>query len=242
MKIALIGYGKMGRAVERIAQERGHEIVARIDLTSEDSFSSSKFASADVAIEFTQPDVAISNYRQSWAADVPVVSGTTGWTAELDRLKVEIAEKGATLFWASNFSLGVNIFFEVNKHLARMMNILPQYDVRMKEVHHVHKKDAPSGTAITLAEGVIDNLDRKNGWELGDTGCADKLSIEAVREGEVNGYHSVEYLSGMDIITISHNANTRDGFAYGAVLAAEFLVGKRGFYSMGDLMEILIGK
>ena len=166
MKIALIGYGKMGHIIERIALERGHEIVSKVDVDNQEEFNSEAFASADVAIEFTIPTKAIENYRKAWAVGVPVVSGTTGWNAVLPELKKEIAEKGYTLFWASNFSLGVNLFFELNKRLAAMMNRYDNYDVTMTEIHHTEKKDAPSGTAITLAEGILENLDRKSEWVL----------------------------------------------------------------------------
>mgnify|MGYP003564794398 FL=1 len=162
MKIALIGYGKMGHIIERIALERGHEIVSKVDVDNQEEFESEAFASADVAIEFTVPAKAVENYRKSWAAGVPVVSGTTGWNSVLPELKEEIAANGYTLFWASNFSLGVNLFFELNKRLAQMMNRYANYDVAMTEIHHTEKKDAPSGTAITLAEGILENLDRKS--------------------------------------------------------------------------------
>ncbi len=240
MNIALIGYGKMGHAIEKIAQQRGHCIVARIDLASADTFASPEFMSADIAIEFTQPQCAIDNYRKAWDAGLPVVSGTTGWGSKLEEIQSEVQAKGYTLFWASNFSVGVNIFFELNKHLARIMNTLTQYDVSMKEIHHKHKKDAPSGTAITLAEGVLENIDRKEGWALVQDATLQQLPIEAIREGEVNGFHSVTYTSDMDAITIQHNATSREGFALGAVLAAEFVASKKGYYSMSDLLEILL--
>lgn len=242
MKLALIGYGKMGHIIERIALERGHEIVSKVDVDNQEEFESAAFASADVAIEFTIPSKAIENYRKAWAVGVPVVSGTTGWNAVLPELKEEIAERGYTLFWASNFSLGVNLFFELNRRLAAMMNRYTDYNVAMTEIHHTEKKDAPSGTAITLAEGVLENLDRKSDWKLYDGACdvdASKLVIEALREGKVPGTHVVIYDSSVDTITIKHEAKSREGFALGAVVAAEFLVGKpAGFYSMSDLMNI----
>lgn len=247
MKIALIGYGKMGHIIERIALERGHEIVSKVDVDNQDEFESAAFASADVAIEFTIPAKAVENYRRAWAAGVPVVSGTTGWNAVLPELKKEIAEKGYTLFWASNFSLGVNLFFELNKRLAAMMNRYANYDVAMTEIHHTEKKDAPSGTAITLAEGILENLNRKTEWVLNEVREGEnfqlstlnyQLPIEAVREGKVPGTHIVKYDSAVDTITIMHEAKSREGFALGAVMAAEFLVGKpAGFYSMSDLMK-----
>jgi 4-hydroxy-tetrahydrodipicolinate reductase len=241
MKIALIGYGKMGHIIERIALERGHEIVSKVDVDNQEEFDSESFASADVAIEFTIPTKAVENYRKSWAVGVPVVSGTTGWNSVLPELKEEISEKGYTLFWASNFSLGVNLFFELNKRLAQMMNRYTNYDVAMTEIHHTEKKDAPSGTAITLAEGILENLDRKTEWglvECQQSTVDSRLGIEALREGKVPGTHIVKYNSEVDSITIMHEAKSREGFALGAVVAAEFLVGKpAGFYSMTDLMK-----
>ena len=241
MKIALIGYGKMGHIIERIALERGHEIVSKVDVDNQDEFASEAFASADVAIEFTVPSKAVENYRKAWAVGVPVVSGTTGWNAVLPELKEEISKKGYTLFWASNFSLGVNLFFELNKRLAQMMNRYANYDVAMTEIHHTEKKDAPSGTAITLAEGILENLDRKSEWVLVDSQQStvnSQLGIEALREGKVPGTHIIKYDSEVDSITITHEAKSREGFALGAVVAAEFLVGKpAGFYSMTDLMN-----
>ena len=241
MKIALIGYGKMGHIIERIALERGHEIVSKVDVDNQEAFASEAFASADVAIEFTVPSKAVENYRKAWAVGVPVVSGTTGWNAVLPELKEEIAKKGYTLFWASNFSLGVNLFFELNKRLAQMMNRYANYDVAMTEIHHTEKKDAPSGTAITLAEGILENLDRKSEWVLVDSQQStvnSQLGIEALREGKVPGTHIIKYDSEVDSITITHEAKSREGFALGAVVAAEFLVGKpAGFYSMTDLMN-----
>ncbi len=241
MKIALIGYGKMGHIIERIALERGHEIVSKVDVDNQDEFESETFASADVAIEFTVPNKAVENYRKAWAAGVPVVSGTTGWNAVLPELKEEIAANGYTLFWASNFSLGVNLFFELNRRLAQMMNRYDNYDVVMTEIHHTEKKDAPSGTAITLAEGILENLDRKAEWVLNNSIKElnnSQLLIDALREGKVPGTHIIKYDSDVDSITITHEAKSREGFALGAVVAAEFLEGKpAGFYSMTDLMN-----
>ena len=231
----------MGHIIERIALERGHEIVSKVDVDNQEEFASEAFASADVAIEFTVPSKAVENYRKAWSVGVPVVSGTTGWNAVLPELKEEIAAKGYTLFWASNFSLGVNLFFELNKRLAQMMNRYANYDVAMTEIHHTEKKDAPSGTAITLAEGILENLDRKSEWVLVDSQQStvnSQLGIEALREGKVPGTHIIKYDSEVDSITITHEAKSREGFALGAVVAAEFLVGKpAGFYSMEDLMK-----
>ncbi len=237
MKIALIGYGKMGKTIERIALERGHEIVCRIDIDNQHDFESEAFASADIAIEFTAPSIAVQNYRRAWAAGVAVVSGTTGWNAQLPEVKEEIARNNYTLFWTSNFSLGVNIFFELNKHLAKIMNAFPDYDVRMTEIHHTQKLDAPSGTAITLAEGILENIDRKQSWVLGETATPNEIGINAVREGMVPGTHTICYESAVDEIVITHEAKSREGLALGAVLAAEFTKGKKGFLSMSDMLK-----
>ena len=236
MKIALIGYGKMGHAIEQIALQRGHEIVSVIDVNNQEDFTSDAFKSADVAIEFSMPAVAMDNYRRAFAAGVPVVSGTTGWLEHLPEIK-EACKAGQTFFYASNFSLGVNIFFALNKYLAKIMNDFPAYDVRMVETHHVHKLDAPSGTAITLAEGLIDNIERKNKWVEGKDPAEDEIGICSVREGEVPGIHTVIYESDVDTISITHNAKSRMGFALGAVIAAEFTCGKKGFLTMQDMLK-----
>lgn len=237
MKIALIGYGKMGKTIERIARERGHEIVSVIDVDNLDDFDSEAFKSADVAIEFTAPQVALSNYRRAFASGVAVVSGTTGWTEELPQLKKEIEEGGKTLFWASNFSLGVNIFAAVNKYLAKIMNDFPVYNVEMTEVHHTQKLDAPSGTAITLAEGILENLDRKEAWKLDEQEKATDIAIKAIREGQVPGIHTIRYDSDVDFIEIHHELKNRESLALGAVVAAEFTAGKKGFLGMEDMLK-----
>ncbi|MTK52150.1 4-hydroxy-tetrahydrodipicolinate reductase [Paludibacter sp.] len=236
MRIALIGYGKMGHEIEQIALNRGHEIVSIIDMDNTGEFDSEAFRSADVAIEFTRPEVAMSNLSRCFDAQVPVVCGTTGWTAHLEEVKKEMAYKNATLFWASNFSLGVNIFAAVNRYLAKIMNSYPDYNVSMVEVHHTQKLDAPSGTAITLAEGILDELDRKSKWVKEVEGCSEDLAIVSKREGAVPGIHEIIYESEMDVISIKHDAKTRRGFALGAVLAAEFTAGKKGFITMSDLL------
>ncbi len=237
MKIALIGYGKMGKTIERIARERGHEIVSIIDLDNTVDFDSDAFKSADVAIEFTAPQVALRNYRHAFAAGVPLVSGTTGWTDELPTLKKEIEEGGNTFFWSSNFSLGVNVFMAVNKYLAGIMNQFPNYNVEMTEVHHTQKLDAPSGTAITLAEEILEKLDRKNSWVTETESNSGELSIKSIREGQVPGIHTIRYESEVDSITITHDAKSREGFALGAVVAAEFTAGKKGFLGMEDMLK-----
>lgn len=227
MKIALIGYGKMGHMIEQIARERGHEIVAIIDIDNLQDFDSDEFRSADVAIEFTAPQVAYGNYMKAWEQGVKVVSGSTGWLKE-HKEDVERAcnEEGKTLFWSSNFSLGVAIFSAVNRYLAHIMNGFEDYKVSMTEVHHIHKLDAPSGTAITLAEAIKEEIGR-----------IDEVPIESVREGEVPGIHSISYDSEADLITITHDAHNRKGFALGAVLAAEYTAQHQGFLTMKDLFK-----
>lgn len=225
MKIALIGYGKMGHVVERIALKRGHEIAITIDKGEEDKFWTEAFRTADVAIEFTQPDTAVENYRRAFAEGVPVVSGTTGWTARMEEVKHDMDEALGRLFWTSNFSLGVNIVMEMNKRLAAIMKNYEGYAVDMTEIHHTQKKDAPSGTAIVLADQIEEYYGHRP-------------QIESIREGMVPGIHEIRYTSDVDIITLRHEAKSRDGLALGAVLAAEFLVHQaHGFYDMNDLMH-----
>lgn len=242
MKIALIGYGKMGHEIEKIALERGHNIVSIIDINEEDKFSSNEFKSADVAIEFTSPKSALNNYRKSFEANVPIVSGTTGWLEHLDEIKHECENNGKTFFYASNFSLGVNIFFAVNRYLAKLMNKLTGYDVSMEETHHIHKLDAPSGTAISLAEGILENIERKKSWALHQesneaNNSDDVIKIKDFRDGEVPGIHKVIYESDADSITITHDAKSRKGFALGAVLAAEFTKDNKGFLGMNNMLN-----
>lgn len=252
MKIALIGYGKMGKEIEKVARSRGHEIVCIIDINNQGDFESEAFKSADVAIEFTNPMVAYDNYMKAFKAGVKVVSGSTGWMAEHgDEIRKLCTEGGKTLFWSSNFSLGVAIFSAVNKYLAKIMNRFPAYDVTMSETHHIHKLDAPSGTAITLAEGILQNIDRKDKWVKGTlvapdgtvsgtTACAaDELPVSSVREGEVFGIHTIRYDSDVDSISITHDAKNRGGFVLGAVLAAEYTATHEGFLQMKDLFPFL---
>ena len=240
----------MGRMIEQIALERGHEIVCKIDADNQEEFDSPAFAVADVAIEFTTPTAAYGNYLKAFAHNVKVVSGSTGWQhehkADVERL---CTEGGQTLFWASNFSIGVAIFAAVNRYLAKIMNQYPQYDVAMEETHHVHKLDAPSGTAITLAEDMLDNIDRKAKWAKGkqvaadgsvtsaETMPADVLPIASIRRDEVPGIHSISYDSEADSITITHDAHNRKGFALGAVLAAEYTKEHSGLLSTNDLFQ-----
>ena len=237
MKIALIGYGKMGKTIEQIALQRGHQIVSIIDINNTADFESEAFRSADVAIEFTTPATALGNYMRCFEANVPVVSGTTGWLEHLDEVKAKCEQEGKTFFYASNFSVGVNLFFALNRYLAKIMNGFPAYDVRMTEVHHIHKLDAPSGTAITLAEGILENVERKKRWTLETAEQPTDLPIHAIREGEVPGIHEIIYESEADTISIKHDAKSRAGFALGAVIAAEFTAGKKGFLGMNDLFH-----
>ena len=227
----------MGKIIERIALERGHEIVSIIDIDNRDDFKSDAFKSADVAIEFTVPQVALDNYQQAFEAGVAVVSGTTGWADKQEKVKADVLKNGYTLFWSSNFSLGVNIFMAVNKYLAKIMNQFPEYNVEMTEVHHTQKLDVPSGTAITLAEGILDNIDRKTGWVKEIQQNDNELAIKSIREGQVPGIHTIRYESFADIIEITHDAKSREGFALGAVLAAEFTCGKKGFLGMNDMLN-----
>lgn len=227
----------MGKIIERIALERGHEIVCIIDVDNRDDFGSDAYKSADVAIEFTVPAVAVSNIRSSFAAGVPVVCGTTGWTEALPQLQREIEEGGHTLFWSSNYSLGVNIFMKVNSYLARIMNRFPEYNVEMTEVHHTQKLDSPSGTAITLAEGILSELDRKTAWSEEAEATSGHMAIKSIREGQVPGIHTIRYESEVDSITMTHDAKSREGFALGAVVAAEFTAGKKGLLGMKELFK-----
>jgi len=237
MKIALIGYGKMGRMIEEIALSRGHEIVSIIDIDNLEDFKSEAFASADVAIEFTNPTAAYGNYLRAWKAGVKVVSGSTGWMKEHgDDVRRACQTEGKTLFWASNFSIGVAIFSAVNRYLAKIMNGFAQYDVEMEETHHVHKLDHPSGTAITLGEEIVKELDRKGGWAE-DTTDPGLLRIDHIRRGEVPGIHTIRYDSPEDCITITHDAHSRRGFALGAVLAAEYTQAHSGLLTISDMFK-----
>lgn len=250
MNIALIGYGKMGKMIESICKERGHKIVSIIDIDNQQDFDSPEFASADVAIEFTSPTAAYGNYLRAFKAGVKVVSGSTGWMKDHgDDVRRMCTEEGKTLFWASNFSIGVAIFSAVNRYLAKIMNQFPQYDVHMEETHHIHKLDAPSGTAITLAEEIVNDLDRKTSWVKGEQHlangtvegtnnvAADQLAIESSRRDEVPGIHSIIYDSEADCINITHDAHSRKGFALGAVLAAEYTQQHSGLLTTSDLFK-----
>lgn len=238
MNIALIGYGKMGQTIERIATERGHNVVLRITSANRHEMTAEQLGQADVAIEFTKPEAARENVLTCLAVGTSVVCGTTGWNEQVHEAKDAATVNNAAFLQASNFSIGVNIFFEVNKLLAKLMNGHPEYNVSIEETHHTQKKDAPSGTAITLAEQVIDNLDSKTKWEMNSSSSADSLPIIAHRIEHVPGTHNIKYSSPIDDIEIIHTAHNRDGFALGAVLAAEYIAGKQGVFSMKDVLGI----
>lgn len=237
MKIALIGYGKMGKEIEQIAITRGHTVVLKIDVNNQEELTTENLAKADVAIEFTSPATAVSNYLQCFEAGVPVVSGTTGWLDRKDEVEQKCSDKNGCFFYASNFSLGANIFFGLNKYLAGIMKDFPQYDASMVEVHHTQKLDAPSGTAITLANDIIAVNETKTNWTIDGPKSDNELYINPVREGSVPGIHTVKYNSDVDFIEITHSAYSRKGLAYGVVLAAEFSQGRKGILSMKDLMK-----
>jgi 4-hydroxy-tetrahydrodipicolinate reductase len=236
MKIALIGYGKMGKAIEPIALERGHEIVLKAQTSEE--VDPQILAEADVAIEFTSPEAAKTNILLCFNSNTPVVIGTTGWYENMDEIRAEMDSKNGAMLPATNFSLGVNIFFEINKRLGALMNNQHQYDVMIEETHHTEKLDAPSGTAITIGEGVLSVVDRKKNWINTSSSESEELSIISHREPDVPGTHIVTYESEVDSIILEHVAHSRKGFALGAVIAAEFLAGKTGIYSMKDVLNL----
>jgi 4-hydroxy-tetrahydrodipicolinate reductase len=237
MKIALLGYGKMGKEIENLALSRHHEIVLKIDAFNLNELTAENLSRADVAIDFSTPDSAYSNIMTCFEAGVPVVCGTTGWLGRFEEVRKKCGELGQTFFYASNFSLGMNLFFALNKYLAKMMNPLNEYEISIREIHHVHKLDAPSGTAITLANDLIANVDRKENWELNRAGDPAALKITAIREDEVPGTHFVTYDSDVDTIEIMHLAKSRRGLALGAILAGEFINGKKGVFTMQDMMK-----
>jgi 4-hydroxy-tetrahydrodipicolinate reductase len=247
MKIALLGYGKMGKIIEKIATDRKHEIVLKIDFDNQHELTTENLQKADVAIEFSTPATVLSNIGHCFKAGVPVIVGTTGWYDQLGVVKQQCAEHNAAFLYATNFSVGVNIFFHINKILAKLMNNYPYYEVQVEEIHHVQKLDSPSGTAITIAEGILENLENKNEWvniltdSNGDTDDnlkAEQLLIESHRIDSVPGTHTVIYDSEVDSIEIKHTAHNRNGFALGAVLAAEWLPGKKGFFSVSDMFNL----
>jgi 4-hydroxy-tetrahydrodipicolinate reductase len=238
MKIALIGYGKMGKTLEQTALKRGHEVVLRLDVNNPEDFA--RLHEADVAIEFTRPESAIGNLLKCFEQGVPVVCGTTGWLESYDEIVAQCIKANAAFFYASNYSIGVNIFFEINRRLASMMNGYDMYDVKMEEIHHTQKLDAPSGTAITLAQGIIENIERKTKWvnnpENTEGANENEINITAKRIDPAPGTHIITYDSPIDSIEITHTAHSREGFATGAVVAAEWLAGKKGVFSMKDML------
>lgn len=240
MKIAIIGNGRMGRLIQQTARERGHEISCVIDVDNQEDFASEAFRGSDVAIEFSVPKAAVGNILNAFKAGVPVVSGTTGWTAALPEIR-QICDRGeGTLLYGSNFSVGVNIFMALNRKLAAMMSRFPGYKPSLTETHHIHKLDHPSGTAITLAEGIMAEDPAVKGWmepEADRQPAADELPVYHVREGEVPGIHTIKWDSPDDFIEITHSAKSRHGFALGAVMGAEWLVGKKGFHTVTEMFN-----
>ena len=238
LKLALIGYGKMGQLIEQLAIEKGHSVVAKIHSKSTDA-DWALVKNADVAIEFTQPEAAVNNIKKCFSLHMPVVVGTTGWYQHLDDVKQMQVETGNALLTASNFSIGVNVFFKINQLLAHIMDPINGYEVSLQEIHHIHKKDAPSGTAITLAEGILKSYSKKQQWKLKEASNAHHdLPIEALRIDNVPGTHAVTYASAIDSIEIKHTAHNRNGFALGAIQAAEWLKGKTGYFTMQDLIGL----
>ncbi len=244
MKIALLGYGKMGQIIEHFALERGHEIVLKINIDNQEDLTVANLRKADVAIDFSTPNAAIDNIYACFDANLPIVVGTTGWYGQLQEVKNDCLERNNALLYGSNFSIGVNLFFHVNKVLAQVMNNFPAYEVQVEEIHHTQKLDSPSGTAMTLAEGIIDNLDRKSEWvnELVGTPFEDvvkkeQLLIESHRIENIPGTHTVVYSSEVDEIEFKHTAHSRSGFALGAVVAAEWLEKRQGFYNITDIFD-----
>ena len=234
MNVLLVGYGKMGRTIERVAKERGHQIAATIDI---DNVGDLDTATADVAIEFSHPEAAYANVRKCIERKIPVVCGTTGWLDRKPEIEAMAKTTGSPFFYASNYSLGVNVFFKLNEHLARMMDQFPAYDVRIDEVHHAEKKDAPSGTAITLAEGIMKNLARKKTWTKLTGGKQHEIEIQSFRIDEVPGTHVIKYSSMSDDLEIKHTAHTREGFALGAVMVAEWIRDRHGVLNMDDFLK-----
>jgi 4-hydroxy-tetrahydrodipicolinate reductase len=235
MNIALFGYGKMGKEIEAIALQRNHTIVLKITEENINTINEKDLKKADVAIEFSTPDAVINNIKNCFNANLPIVVGTTGWYANFEEIEKICSQKNGSLFHATNFSLGVNLFFKLNSYLAELMNKYTDYDVSMEEIHHIHKLDKPSGTAITLANQIIDKLNRKKKWSI-DEQSSETLYIKDVREGEVPGTHIIKYKSNIDDIEIMHKAHNRKGFALGAVIATEFLQNKKGIYTMNDII------
>lgn len=234
MRVLLVGYGKMGKTIERIALDRGHEIAGRIDIDNQQDLDT---ASADAAIEFSHPDAAFQNISKCLDRKIPVVCGTTGWLARKPEIEALTRKNNGSFFYASNYSLGVNIFFKLNEHLARMMSSFKAYDITLDEIHHTEKRDAPSGTAITLAEGVLRHISSKKQWVNSDSTKPEDLPIKSFRIDQVPGTHTVKYSSAVDDIEIKHTAHTREGFALGAVMVAEWIRDKKGILTMDDFLK-----
>ncbi len=244
MKIILLGYGKMGQLIERFAVKRGHEVVLIVDENNRSDIELEDIEDADLAIDFSTPDAALANISLCFEANLPIVVGTTGWYEHLEEVKETCLTADQSLLYGSNFSIGVNIFFHINKLLAKAINPYKQYDVQVEEIHHIHKLDAPSGTAITIAEGILDQIDDKHSWVNTIEGSGeeiipkpDQLLIESLRIEEVPGTHTVLYSSEVDQIEFKHTAHSREGFALGAVIAAEWLYGKKGFYQVTEMFD-----
>ncbi len=235
MNIALFGYGKMGKEIEAIALQNNHNIVLKITNQNIHTLSADDLKKADVAIEFSTPQTVVANIKKCFDANLPVVVGTTGWYENFEEIKNKCAEKDGSLFYATNYSIGVNLFFKVNTYLAELMNKYNVYDVSMEEIHHIHKLDKPSGTAISLANQIIEKIERKKEWSI-TVNSSETLYIKDVREGEVPGTHIIKYQSPIDDIEIMHKAHNRKGFATGAIIAAEFLKNKKGIYNMSDII------
>jgi len=238
MNLALIGYGKMGKEIEKIAVSRGHKINLIIDINNPEDLTVENLQKCDVAIEFTIPKSAVNNYNICFEAGIPVVSGTTGWLDKKDEVIKKCTETNGTFFYGSNFSVGVNLFFELNRKLAELMSSRTEYNVEMTEVHHIHKLDAPSGTAISLADDILDLLPGKTSWVNDKTPDEKELNIKSERRGEVPGIHSIKYESEVDFIEITHHTKSRQGLAFGAVLAAEYCLDHKGILTMRDVLNI----
>lgn len=238
MRILLVGYGKMGQTIERLARAKGHEIVDALTVEDADKLATYTADKVDVAIEFTSPEAAVPNLITCFENNIPVVCGTTGWLQQLPQVQQKCQESQGSLLYASNFSVGVNLFFHVNEYMARIMQQHPTYAVAIKEIHHVHKLDQPSGTALTLADGILQHYPDKQGWVNEITSDPERLGVESAREGEVVGTHIVKYTSENDTFELHHVAHTREGFANGAILAAEWLPGRQGVFGMNDLLQL----
>jgi 4-hydroxy-tetrahydrodipicolinate reductase len=238
MKIAIIGYGKMGKEIEQVALDREHEVLLKLDVDNINNVKKQDLKNIDVAIEFSNPESAFSNINLCFDHNVPVVSGTTGWLDQFDQVVKRCKAENKTFFYASNYSIGVNLFFKLNSYLAKMMNKFNDYDVHVEETHHTQKLDAPSGTAITLSEELLNQIDRKKKWEKEVANSSDSIAVKSFREGKVPGNHKIIFESSFDELKIEHNAKSRKGFALGAVLAAEHIAGKSGYFTMNDMLKI----